>query len=479
MKKLYLLLASSLALSFCLQGTFKPQTAEAAFGLEDSPMDNRLAAMDQIHRGDKQAALESYSTAIESATKKFGANSTFLADLYYEAGSLASQMDQFETAENHLRKALQINPRLSMARIELANVCRRRDKPTEALEQIHRDLANHPNSLIARQQFVRWLGQNGKTLTEKSIAHQESLRLLAISQSANLSMPGAVKAPPVTLPKIKSGGEKAAEEKAKQDAEKLKEEAEKAKSDIEKSKVEAENAEKKKQEAFRRDLEERARKVERAAKAEKERLDRQDKLDRQERAARAEKAAKAQKPVKSSQPRPENKPEKKPEAKPENQTEEKVKPESKSEGEEQVAKASPKQEKGSSEKAKKVAAEQVAVPKQQAPAAVGVLPGMYIPVTTPPGGPVGKRSGKGLVPPPPASSFNPYYPVPPPMIPMPAQQPAPKPKKEKPKPPPKKVEEEPEEKAAPASNSGAAPTDQDAEFMLDWAELKSKKGKGK
>lgn len=464
MKKLYLLLASSLALSFCLQGTFKPQTAEAAFGLEDSPMDNRLAAMDQIHRGDKQAALESYSTAIESATKKFGANSTFLADLYYEAGSLASQMDQFETAENHLRKALQINPRLSMARIELANVCRRRDKPTEALEQIHRDLANHPNSLIARQQFVRWLGQNGKTLTEKSIAHQESLRLLAISQSANLSMPGAVKAPPVTLPKIKSGGEKAAEEKAKQDAEKLKEEAEKAKSDIEKSKVEAENAEKKKQEAFRRDLEERARKVERAAKAEKERLDRQDKLDRQERAARAEKAAKAQKPVA-----------KKPEAKPENKPEEKEKPESKSEGEEQVAKTPAKQD-----KTKKVAAEQVAAPKQQAPAAVGVLPGMYIPVAAPPSGPVGKRSKSGtLVPPPPASSFNPYYPVPPPMIPMPAQQPAPKPKKEKPKPPPKKVEEEPEEKAAPASNSGAAPTDQDAEFMLDWAELKSKKGKGK
>lgn len=468
MKKLYFLLASSLALSFCLQGTFKPQTAEAAFGLEDSPMDNRLAAMDQIHRGDKQAALESYSTAIESATKKFGANSTFLADLYYEAGSLASQMDQFETAENHLRKALQINPRLSMARIELANVCRRRDKPTEALEQIQRDLGNHPNSLIARQQFVRWLGQNGKTLTDKSIAHQESLRLLAISQSANLSIPGAVKAPPVTLPKIKSGGEKAAEEKAKLDAEKLKEEAEKAKADIEKSKVEAENAEKTKQAAFRRDLEERARKVERAARAEKERL------DRQERAARAEKAAKAQKPVKSTQSQP------KAETKPEKRPDEKEKPESKSEGEEQVAKAQTQPEKTKPEKSKKVAAEQVAAPKQQAPAAVGVLPGMYIPVTTPPGGPVGKRSNKGLVPPPPASSFNPYYPVPPPMIPMPAaQQPAPKPKKEKPKPPPKKVEEEPEEKAAPASNSGAAPTDQDAEFMLDWAELKSKKGKGK
>lgn len=463
MKKLYLLLASSLALSFCLQGTIKPQTAEAAFGLEDSPMDNRLAAMDQIHRGDRQAALESYSTAIESATKKFGANSTFLADLYYEAGSLASQMDQFETAENHLRKALQINPRLSMARIELANVCRRRDKPTEALEQIQRDLGNHPNSLIARQQFVRWLGQNGKTLTDKSIAHQESLRLLAISQSANLSMPGAVKAPPVTLPKGKTGGEKAAEEKAKQDAEKLKEEAEKAKADIEKSKVDAENAEKTKQAAFRHDLEERARKVERAARAEK------DRLDRQERAARAEKAARAQKPVV-----------KKPEAKPENKPEEKAKPEAKSEGQEQVAKASPKQEKGNPEKTKKVAAEQVAAPRQQAPAAVGVLPGMYIPVTTPPGGPAGKRSNKGLVPPPPASSFNPYYPVPPPMIPMPAaQQPAPKPKKEKPKPPPKKEEEEPEEKAAPATNSGAAPTDQDAEFMLDWAELKSKKGKGK
>lgn len=461
----YLLLASSLALSFLLQGGLRPQEAVAAFGLEDSPMDNRLAAMDQIHRGDKQAALESYATAIEAATKKFGSNSTFLADLYYEAGSLASQMDQFETAENHLRKAIQINPRLSMARIELANVCRRRDKPTEALEQIQRDLGNHPNSLVARQQFIRWLGQNGKTLTDKSIAHQESLRLLAISQSANMSGPGAVKAPPVTLPKIKPAVDKAAEEKARQETEKAKQEAEKAKAELEKSKTDADNAEKNKQEAFRRDLEERARRVERAARAEKERLERQ---ERQEKAARAEKAARTQKPVKLPQPKVEKKPESKPEEKPE------VKPESNLESNEQVAKTPAKPD-----KSKKVAAEQVA-PRQQAPAAVPVLPGMFIPVSTG-AAPVGKRAKGGLVPPPPATTFGPtpFYPAP--MMPMPPaqQQAPPKPKKEKPKAQPKKVEEEPEEKAAPSKDSGAAPTDQDAEFMLDWAELKSKKGKGK
>lgn len=155
--------------------------AQALVGSDDNPLEIRLAALDCLLKEDLEGAMDSYNTAIESATRHYGQDSLFLAELYYEAGSLALRMDLFDRAESYLNQAIKINPRLSMARLTLAEVSRKRERPMEALEQIQAELSDRPDSIIARQQFIRWLGANAKNPTDHSIANQESLRLLAMT----------------------------------------------------------------------------------------------------------------------------------------------------------------------------------------------------------------------------------------------------------------------------------------------------------
>jgi len=80
--------------------------AQAEAGFMESPSDLRLKAMEALLNQNKERAFEFYSTAIERAVTEYGTKSTFLADLCYEAGSLANRMDRFDRAETYLDKPL-------------------------------------------------------------------------------------------------------------------------------------------------------------------------------------------------------------------------------------------------------------------------------------------------------------------------------------------------------------------------------------
>lgn len=443
------------ALSLNLSHSAQP--GQAIMGSLDSPMDLRLQAMDYLLKGDKEQALGLYGTAIDAASETYGANSIFLADLCYEAGALANRMDKFDKAENYLRQAVTINPRLAMARMELADVSRRRNRPMVALEQIQQDLANHPDSLIARQQFIRWLGANGKTPTEKSIAQQESLRLLAaihrnqapavhinetkpLQKSAEKTAP--VKAAPLTAPDKAEAPVSSFRLPGRPNLNPA-------------TPAPAATTSPATSPAQTRATEEKVQKVR--------------KVEKPKKVERVEKPE--PKPHKEVKPAPVKEPPPQPV---------KEKPPAPKQTKEAVAEEKPKKE-----KVEKQAKQAEQVVPQTVPS-MPVQPGypMYspVPVMVSPPAKVGKGKG-GLVPPPPPT-MPPLYPgmapgmapMPMPMI-MPQQQQPPKPKKEKPKAPPKKVEEEPkevEDKPPPMQNP---PSDQDGDFMLDWGGVK--KGKGK
>ncbi|MBK8223519.1 MAG: hypothetical protein IPK73_21100 [Candidatus Obscuribacter sp.] len=428
------------------------QPGQAVMGSLDSPMDLRLQAMDYLLKGDKEQALGLYGTAIDAASETYGSNSIFLADLCYEAGALANRMDKFDKAENYLRQAVTINPRLAMARMELAEVTRRRNKPMAALEQIQQDLSNHPDSLIARQQFIRWLGANGKTPTDKSIAHQESLRLLAainrkpapaihINETKPLPRSTETNPPAKTVPTP-------APEKSESPGSSFRLPGRPSLNTTPTTAPAPTPAQIKQAE---------------------EKLQKTKKVEKPKKVERVEKPE--PKPHKEVKPAPQKE-------KPPAQTPSPAAPKATKE-----AVATEKPKKGKVEQPKQ--AEQV-VP--QTVPSMPVQPGypMYspVPVMVSPPAKVGKGKG-GLVPPPPPT-MPPLYPgmapgmapMPMPMI-MPQQQQPPIPKKEKPKPPPKKVEEETkevEDKPPPMQNP---PSDADGDFMLDWGGVKKVKGKGK
>lgn len=430
------------ALSLNLSHSAQP--GQAIMGSLDSPMDLRLQAMDYLLKGDKEQALGLYGTAIDAASETYGSNSIFLADLCYEAGALANRMDKFDKAENYLRQAVTINPRLAMARMELAAVKRRRNRPMEALEQIQQDLANHPDSLIARQQFIRWLGTHGNTPTEKSIAQQESLRLLAAIHRNHTPAVHIQETKPLQKGAEKTAPVKATPTKA----------PEKAEAPVSSFRLPGRPSLNTAAPAQTKSQEEKVPKVKKAEKPKK--IERVEKPE--------PKPHKEVKPVPVKEPPPQPVKEKPPAPK---QTKEAVA-----------------EEKPKKEKVEKQAKQTEQVVPQTMPS-MQAQPGypMYspVPVMVSPPAKVGKGKG-GLVPPPPPT-MPPLYPgMAPGMAPMPMplimqQQQPPKPKKEKPKAPPKKVEEEPkevEDKPPPMQNP---PSDQDGDFMLDWGGVK--KGKGK
>ncbi|HNH74406.1 MAG TPA: tetratricopeptide repeat protein [Candidatus Obscuribacter sp.] len=436
------------------------QPGQAIMGSLDSPMDLRLQAMDYLLKGDKEQALGLYGTAIDAASETYGANSIFLADICYEAGALANRMDKFDKAENYLRQAVAINPRLAMARMELAEVTRRRNKPTDALEQIQQDLSNHPDSLIARQQFIRWLGANGKTPTDKSIAHQESLRLLAAIHRKPAPSIHINETKPLQRSKEDSPPAKAVPTPAP-------EKPESAGSSFRLPGRPSVNTTPTTAPAP----------TPAQIKQAEEKLQKTKKVEKPKKVERVEKPE--PKPHKEVKPAPVK--EAPPQAVKEKPPAQSPAPAAPKATKEAVAAEKPKKEKTEQPKQ----AEQV-VP--QTVPSMPVQPGypMYspVPVMVSPPAKVGKGKG-GLVPPPPPT-MPPLYPgmapgmapMPMPMI-MPQQQQPPIPKKEKPKPPPKKVEEETkevEDKPPPMQNP---PSDADGDFMLDWGGVKKGKGKGK
>jgi len=488
------LLVVPVALSLMLYVSFcaPQQQAQAMVGALDSPMDLRLAAMESLLKGDPERSLSLYSTAIEAASRQYGANSMFLADLYYEAGNLATKQDLFDKAENYLSQAVKINPRLSMARMELAELQKRRQKPMEALEQIQSDLAAHPESVVARQHFVRWLASNGSNAQDGAIAHQESLRVLAMSTTARAAKPGSEMVKAFQRPTGKPSALAPAKTEAPQPASSSniepKDEAAETtkiqpmmslptrpnikKSDELKAEKAKEEARKKENEQKQKEEREREqRKKDQRAREEREREAR----ERENRSREAAKLAAAK--AKSGKTRPVVTEKAKTESPAEKAKPAKEVTTAATTVDSATSESDAKAEARSKKTATKAKPAQEVVP--QVVPTLQPMPQAYyppVPVFNPP------NRGKpraGFVPPPPPTAFPNVYgggmmPGPPMVIqtPQPVAKPKPKPAAVK------KVEEapkEPVEDKPPPMN--AAPQEGDPDWMLDWADVKGKKKK--
>ncbi len=475
-------------LTVLLAGSFwlTPNSSKATAGPGENPVQLRFAAMDAILHGNNKDALDLYETAIQEASQQYGENSTFLADLYYEAGTAALDSSQFPVAERYLTLAVKINPYSTMAKIKLAELYRLQERPDEASKQFRQAVQINP-SPVTRQAYIRWLATNGRTPQENAIATQESLKLAMLtsrsnenSRQLNLNSKGKQAASASQMPVLPPaliaplGKEKAAEKTVEKNTAAVKDDAKPKpaislfpfKSVAKEQVLEKEKLEKqRKQEAAKQEAAAKARLAE-EREQERERAkerEREHEAQLRKKASAAEAKAKAAAPAKKAEVKPAAA---KPEEKPAPAKVEKI---------EKVEKKEPKQE-PKKEQPKAVEQPNI-VPSPQQPSYPQTIYGVPVSVKKPTG-----KAARTMVPPPPPM---PIFPGVQPMMrpPMPnfqappqqVQQPAPV---TKPKPvvkPKVEAKEQPEDKPPPMTNQ----SENEPEFILDWGEVKPKGKKGK
>ncbi len=497
----------ALSLSFSSAG-------RATDGPGENPVQLRFAAIDAILHGNNKDALDLYETAIQEAAQRYGPTSSFLADLNYEAGTVALDTSQFPMAEHYLTTAVKINPYLTMAKIKLAELYRLQGKPQEASKQFRQAVQINQSSPVTRQAYIRWLATNGTSAQENAIATQEALKLAMLNASSRemfnkpMEKGRAGKNAPVLAPALvapNSGASNAASSppsSAGASSEKIfgqesggttssanakvevkdkppmslfpfknvkkdnQDEAEKKRKLIEAQKEAQKEAEKETAREAALKIEA-ARKAARAAgtskdKAEREKAARErsareraerEQAERERAAQKARRAAKAA--VKDTAPE-----------KAKEEPTEKV--ETKKAEPKPVKKAEPKPEKAPEQPALVPSAPQTYQPQFQ--------PMMYPVPIMPQSKPKAKGPRTMVPPPPPTMPMYPGQMMRPMQAYPPPQQPAPQPKpKSTPKPAKAEPKEQPEDKPPPMTNS----SDNEPEFILDWGDVKPKSKKGK
>ncbi|MBU6452029.1 MAG: tetratricopeptide repeat protein [Cyanobacteria bacterium REEB67] len=175
-------------LAMVMLGSSRAVPVEAATrannGSAQSPAQLRLTALDTLMKGDRNSALDLYEEAIDLAAAQFGNDSTFLGDLYYEAGRLYLDLAQFNKAEVCLNQAVKINPKNASARLALAKLLETREKVQDSIAQIREALLINPSSPVARQRFIHTLSRYGQSPSDKAIATQESVTLASMQKIA-------------------------------------------------------------------------------------------------------------------------------------------------------------------------------------------------------------------------------------------------------------------------------------------------------
>ncbi len=120
----------------------------------DSIRSLRNDAIEMYLRGNADSAMDMYEDCLRMALKAYGANSIYVADLYFDEGVIALNSSKFPKAEECLTQAVRLNPNSVTARVKLAEVLKVRGKTGEAIQQAQKAIAKHRDSLEAREMLA-------------------------------------------------------------------------------------------------------------------------------------------------------------------------------------------------------------------------------------------------------------------------------------------------------------------------------------
>lgn len=209
----------ALVAAVILVSVFAPKALAAGFSeasiADNDPRELRLAAFQKYLEGDFEGAGVVYAQAIDVAETAYGKDSTFVADLCYEVGTISLEDGQFQTAEKYLERAVKQKPNSVMARVKYADLLTMRGNTGEAFTQIQQALKICPGSPVAQQAMVKWMmSQSNHNSAEGAIANVaatwESFRLRSMGMNSVQSTIASISnwkngflRPPTAKPKAK------------------------------------------------------------------------------------------------------------------------------------------------------------------------------------------------------------------------------------------------------------------------------------
>jgi tetratricopeptide (TPR) repeat protein len=168
----------------------------------------RSQAMQAQLQGNADEALDKYQQALEPATRIFGANAPYLAELYYDMGSLCLSSSKFERAEGFLNQALKLNPNLSAAHLRLAELKLLQSRfASQSLQVAHaNEAARHAAAVLSRHRddlvAHKALAQALETSDDSRRAYQEYAAVDCLVQYNRDLYDGKPVAPRVALAAI-------------------------------------------------------------------------------------------------------------------------------------------------------------------------------------------------------------------------------------------------------------------------------------
>lgn len=114
----------------------------------------RSKAVEAQFLGNADEALDNYQHALQIASGVYGANSPYLAEIYYDMGSLCLANSNFNKAEGYLNQTIKLNPNSTAAHLRLAELMRIKGRAEEAQKHARLVVAKHRDDVVARQELA-------------------------------------------------------------------------------------------------------------------------------------------------------------------------------------------------------------------------------------------------------------------------------------------------------------------------------------
>lgn len=115
----------------------------------------RQQAFDCYLVGEFEDAADLYKKAIDTGIQQYGQNSAFVADIYYELGTMSLEEGNFSRASRYLPLAVKAKPNSIQARVKLADLYLMQDKVDQAMAEVATALRNNPGSVEAQKELVK------------------------------------------------------------------------------------------------------------------------------------------------------------------------------------------------------------------------------------------------------------------------------------------------------------------------------------
>jgi tetratricopeptide (TPR) repeat protein len=151
---------------------------------------------------DDPAGFDFYEKAVELASKDYGANSSYLGDLYFELASAEKEAGHFKQAEQNFEASLRCKPNSVSTRLQLAALYKKEKRATDLCNQIQLIKAKDPGSAQVQQSlYFQDNNRPDKAAQSALLVHQiGTAKVLAIAsaKSAGWLNPFSTPAPATT-----------------------------------------------------------------------------------------------------------------------------------------------------------------------------------------------------------------------------------------------------------------------------------------